>query len=331
MSNTRNISILGTGKYLPARCIFSHELDAQLGLPSGTVERKTKVISRHFVSGETAAQMAAAAARDAVAAVGLQLADIDCLVAANATMDQGMPYNAALVHSELGLSSYQTPALDIGTSCLSFLTALDTVSYLIAAGRYQRVLIVSSDIASYGLDWNILEASGIFGDGAAAAVIGPTESGSKILAAKLMTLSVGKSFCEIKGGGTRYFPENLREPIAPYFKFKMDGKAVFRLVFEYMPDFVATLLAEAQMTLDEVALLIPHQASAHGLQHITRRLGIPPERLLNIFPTHGNQVAASLPTALHEAVAQGRLRRGERAMLLGTSAGVSLGGLIFEY
>lgn len=331
MSSIRNVSILGTGKYLPARRVFSHELDGQLGLAPGTVERTSKVVSRHFVEGETPAQMAAAAAHDAVAAAGLQLADLDCVVAANATMDQGMPYNAALVHGELGLNAHQTPAFDIGNSCLSFLTALDTLSYLIAAGRYRRVLLVSSDIASYGLDWSVLEASAIFGDGAAAAVLGPAEDTGKILAAKLLTLSAGQAFCEIKGGGTRYYPDLLSGSVSPYFKFKMDGKAVFRLVFEHMPAFVAALLAEAQMTMNELALVIPHQASDHGLKHIARRLEIPAGRLLNIFPTHGNQVAASLPTALHEAVTQGRLRRGDRAMLLGTSAGVSLGGLIFEY
>ncbi|NOT61579.1 MAG: hypothetical protein HOP19_15285, partial [Acidobacteria bacterium] len=155
----RNIRILGTGKYLPARLVTSRALDQQLGLAAGTIERKAKIISRHFVAAETAAQMAAAAARAAVAAAGLTLKDIDCLVAANATMDQGMPYNAALLHGELQLDEFQTPAFDVGTSCLSFLTALDVVSYQIAAGRYRRALIASSDIASCGLDWGILESS----------------------------------------------------------------------------------------------------------------------------------------------------------------------------
>ena len=333
MTMQRNIRILGTGKYLPERLVTSRALDAQLGLAAGTIERKTKLVSRHFVAHETAAQMGAAAARAAIAAAGLQLADIDCLVAANATMDQGMPYNAALLHGELKLNQHQTPAFDVGTSCLSFLTAFDLLSTMIAAGRYRRVLIVSSDIASYGLDWNTLESSAIFGDGAAAAVIAPatTDETGKVLAAHFITLSEGQSFCEIKGGGSRHFPTNIQGDWQSYYQFKMDGKAVFRLVFEHMPRFVERLLAEAGMRMSDVALVIPHQASDHGLKHIARHLKIPPGRLLNIFATHGNQVAASMPTALHEAVAQERIQRGDRVLLLGTSAGVTLGGMVIEY
>jgi 3-oxoacyl-[acyl-carrier-protein] synthase-3 len=329
----RQIRILGTGKYLPGRIVISRALDVQLGLPAGAIERKTNVVRRHFVTDETAAQMAAAAARAAVAAAGLRLADLDCLVAANATMDQGMPYNAALVHAELGLNAQQTPAFDIGTSCLSFLSAFDLMAAMIAAGRYRRVMIVSSDIASYGLNWNVLESSAIFGDGAAAAVIAPAEAGEsgKILAANFITLSAGQTFCEIKGGGTRYFPTNIQGELLPHFQFKMDGKAVFRLVFEHMPRFVATLLDEAGVRMSDLALVIPHQASDHGLKHVGRLLKIPPKRLLNIFATHGNQVAASLPTALHEAIAQERIQRGDRVLLLGTSAGVTLGGMVIEY
>src|SRR6185369_11877369 len=116
----------------------------------------------------------------------------DCLVAASGTPDQAMPSNSALIHRELGLSAI--PAFDVGASCLSFLVALDTAACLIDAGRYRRILIVSSDIASCGLDWSKLEASGIFGDGAAAAVVGPADGedgGSALLASSFVTLSEG--------------------------------------------------------------------------------------------------------------------------------------------
>lgn len=117
---------------LPGRVVFSTELDNQLGLTSGKLESVGGVHQRYFVqSGETAAQLAAAAGRKAVEAAGLTLADIDCLVATSATMDQGMPSNAALVHKELGLSQRAIPAFDINASCLGFLAALDSLSWMV--------------------------------------------------------------------------------------------------------------------------------------------------------------------------------------------------------
>src|SRR5690606_15922263 len=121
----------------------------------------------------------------------LNLNDIDCLVATSATMDQGMPSNAALIHKELGLNDRAIPAFDINASCLGFLAALDSLSWMIAAGAYKRVLVVAADLASCGLNWSHLESSAIFGDGAAAAVITQSENGPQILASALNTYSEG--------------------------------------------------------------------------------------------------------------------------------------------
>ncbi|HBL26023.1 MAG TPA: 3-oxoacyl-ACP synthase, partial [Acidobacteria bacterium] len=176
----RPLRILGTGSALPAEVLTSAELDRQLGLSPGTVEKRTGVRVRYVHRGN-AAVLGAEAAHRALAAAGLGLDDVDCLIAASGTPDQAMPSNSSLLHRELGLRSI--PAFDIGASCLGFLFALDTVACLIEAGRYRRVLIVSSDVASCGLDWSKLEASGIFGDGAAAAVVGPAEDTGSALPA----------------------------------------------------------------------------------------------------------------------------------------------------
>ena len=166
--STRPLSILGTGHALPQKIMTSAELDTRLQLAPGTVERLSGVHTRHFArANDTAAKLAAQAARQAMQAAQLEWDEIDCLVAASGTMDQGMPSNAALIHRELGLSSFGIPAFDINASCLGFITALDVLSWSIAAGQYRRVLVVAADLASYGLDWKILESSTIFGDGAA--------------------------------------------------------------------------------------------------------------------------------------------------------------------
>lgn len=245
-----HIALLGTGHALPEQIISSETLDRRLGHPLGTVERAGGVRHRHFASStETAAQLGAQAARQALAAAGLTLADIDCLVAASGTMDQGMPCNAALIHRELGLSNQGIPAFDINASCLGFIAALDTLSWPIAAGRYRRVLLVAADLASPGLDWSVLEASAIFGDGAAAAVIGPSEShpSSRILAADLATFSVGADLCCIRAGGSRFHPTRVGEAFGPLALFRMEGKSVFRLACAHLPGFIEILLARAFM------------------------------------------------------------------------------------
>lgn len=330
----RPLRILGTGVAVSDESVTSEALDRRLGLPAGTVEARTGV-RRRFVERRPAAVPGAEAARAALCTAGLTLDDIDCLVAASGTPDQAMPSNASLLHHELGLSSRGIPAFDIGASCLGFLMALDVVASLLVSGRYRRVLIVASDIASCGLDWSKLESSGIFGDGAAAAVVDageghPADGGAGILGASFLTLSDGAHACEIPGGGSRHHPSRIEQPFAPLAQFHMDGPVIFRLAGERLTDFVAGLLSQAGVTLADLDLVVPHQASGHALAFMRRRLRLRAEQVVDIFAERGNQVAASLPTALHEALASGRLRRGGTALLIGTGAGVQMGGLVLR-
>lgn len=327
----RAVAVMGTGHALPAHRLDSAAIDARLGLRAGAVERLSGVRQRPVAArGDTAAGLGAAAALRALDAAGLRLDDIDCLVAASGTMDQGLPSNAALIHRELGLEG--VPGFDVNASCLGFIAALDTLSWALAAGRYQCVLVVASDIASCGLDWSHLEASAIFGDGAAAAVIGPSVPGQgRILAADLFTVSEGAHLCQIPGGGSRHHPVRIDQPFEPLTRFQMDGKGVFRLATRHLPSFLERLLDAAGVGLCDIDWVVPHQASLLAMEHMTRRLGFAPDQVVNIFANHGNQVAASLPTALDVAVRDGRIRRGQRLLLLGTGAGLSIGGLVMEF
>ena len=329
----RSLALLGTGHALPSKVVTSAELDHQLNQRIGTVQRVGGVRQRYFAAHhETAADLAAKAGRRALEAAGLTLDDVDCLVAASGTMDQGMPCNAALIHRELGLSARAIPAFDINASCLGFLAALDTLSWPIVAGRYKRVLVIAADIASCGLDWNKLESSAIFGDGAAAAVLGPcTDGRSRLIAADLNTLSEGADLCRIPAGGSRYHPTRINRSFNELTKFRMDGKGVFKLAAAHLPAFVARLLERATLTRDQLDWIVPHQASQLALSHLSKRLGFAHDKVINIFAEHGNQVAASLPTALDIAIRDGRIQRGHRLLLLGAGAGISLGGVIMEY
>ncbi len=327
----RGVAILGTGHAVPERIVSSEELDRQLGHAPGTVYAQSGVLQRHVAArGETAASLAARAARHALDAAGLTMADVDCVVAASATMDQGMPCNAALIYRELGESDRAVPAFDVNASCLGFLVALETLSWPIAAGRYERVLVVAADIASCALNWDDLGASAIFGDGAAAAVLGARPD-SRILHSEIRTFAQGAHLCEIPAGGSRYHPSRMDESIEPYITFRMNGKGVFKLASAHLPEFLSDLLAGAAVTLDDIDWVVPHQASRLALEHVCARLGFRSGCVVDVFSELGNQVAASLPTALDYAIRDGRIRRGDTLLLLGTGAGLTLGGMVLQY
>lgn len=327
----RRVQILGTGVAVPSTRLLAEELDRQLGLPRGESLRITGVRQRYTAVQETAAQLAAAASERALRAAGLSWQDVDVLVCASATMDQALPYNAAMVHAELGPQARGLATLDVGASCLSFLQALDLISCAVCVGRYRCALIVSADVASFCTDFRNLRENGIFGDGAAAVVLTatPLDEGSGILAARSLTFPEGVDYCRIRSGGSRYHRRG--DDRHAQALFEMQGKPLFALALRTLPDFVEALLREAGVARAELACFIPHQASRQALDHVARRLGFADGRMVDIFGEHGNQVGASLPTALHHAITQGRLRRGDLALLLGTGAGVSIGGMVLIY
>jgi 3-oxoacyl-[acyl-carrier-protein] synthase-3 len=328
---SRSISILGTGVAVPAKVLTGIALDGQLGLPAGESERVTGIRQRHVTVGETASQLAAQACHAALQAAGLSWEEVDCLVCASATMDQALPYNAAMLHAELGEHPKRITTLDVGASCLSFLQAVDLTSFALEAGRFETVLIASADISTFTTDHRSLRDNGIFGDGAAAAVLRrtPASSSSRILASRSMTLSEGVDLCQIRSGGSRWHRRGHPEHSEALFEMK--GRQLFALVGRHLPSFVDGLLAEAGVKNEDMALLIPHQASRQALDHVAKMLGFDDGRMVDVFGDFGNQVGASLPTALHFAIQRHGLQRGQKALLLGSGAGVSVGGMVFEF
>jgi 3-oxoacyl-[acyl-carrier-protein] synthase-3 len=332
-NHRRNIRICGTGVAVPEGVLTSDEIDRRFGLPAGTVFKRYGVRKRHRTVHENAAELAVEACEAALAQAGLHWSDIDCLVSASATMDQALPYNAAMILAARGGDAMRITAFDVGASCLSFLVGLDTLSYLVESGRYRNVLIVSADIATFSLDWSTLGESAIFGDGAAAAVIRNAAPGetSSILASRIETYPEGAEYCHIKAGGSRYHPRRLAGSIDPLALFHMDGPRLFKTVSREMPRFINDLLDGASLTLDQLRLVVPHQASRLALDHLARRLRVEAARTVDILADFGNQVAASLPSALHHAIAGGRVQRGDPIMLIGSGAGLTIGGMVMVY
>ncbi|MEL6327532.1 MAG: beta-ketoacyl-ACP synthase III [Cyanobacteria bacterium J06626_23] len=328
----RSVKILSTGKYLPKRKVTVEELAQKLAISEDWIKRKSGVVVRYFVEDETASFMGARAAKQALSTAELSAQDLDCIVCASSVSEQGIPCTAVLIQQQLGLSDSGIPAFDVDATCLSFITALDTLSYLIHAGRYQRVLIVSSEIASIGVDWSHHESCTLFGDGAAAVIVErtPTAESSVIKTSDLKTYSRGADLSRCLGGGNKHHPREFSTH-PERFVFDMNGPGIYRLAAKLLPTFVKQLFAPLKLSMDDMNLVIPHQASLMAMRLLSRQLNIPTEKLVSIAPSHGNTMAASIPMALHEAIAQGRLQRGNLALLLGTGAGLSLGGIVLEY
>jgi len=329
----RNCRIIGSGKYLPKRLVSSNEIDKKIGAPSGWSEEKSGVRVRHFIENETASFMATQAINDALRDANLDGAEIGCIIGTSGTMEQPIPCNAALIQQEMGLGKSGVTCFDVNSTCLSFLVGLDLASYLIEAERYQNILLVASDISSVGLNWGQNESCVLFGDGAAAVIIGKArynESG-KVIASRIETYSEGARFSEIRGGGSRCHAREYSNNTKEDFLFDMNGKAIFKLASELMEGFVSRLFEPGKFSIADMDMIIPHQASRMAMTLIRKRLGIREEKFMSIIEDHGNVIAASLPMALHEAIKQQRVARGDKIMLLGTSAGLSFGGIVLEY
>ncbi|CAD7715786.1 3-oxoacyl-[acyl-carrier-protein] synthase 3 [Xanthomonas hydrangeae] len=331
--NALPLRILGTGRHVPATEVTSQQLDARWQLPAGTTFARSGVASRHYVGeGETASSMGAAAAIQALAGAGIEAGDIDCLISACSVMEQPIPCQAVLIQRALGLGDSGIPAFDVNATCLSFLVALDMAANALALGRYQRVLIVSSEVASGGLDVSAPATAGLFGDGAAAVIVGRSapDEGSALLSSRLSSYGSGADLCRIRGGGTRYPRGEDSAPDAAR-TFSMDGRGAYRFAARYLPAFWEQLLREAGTTTDALRCFVPHQASGGGLDHVVQALGLRADQVIRILHATGNQVAASLPHALHHARIEQRLQRGDLFALLGTGAGLAIGGMVLRY
>ncbi len=328
------LRILGTGEYIPSQRVMSGEFDSRWSKPAGWTRRHVGIDYRHHAGPEEPASlMAARAAEDALTRAGLRADQLDCVVSACSVMEQAIPCTGVLVHRRLGLAGSGIPAFDVNATCLSFVTALDLVASLIAVGRYRRVLIVSSEVASAGLDWNDPETAPLFGDGAAAVVVeaGAAGQGSAFIAAHMETYSEGADLCRVRAGGTRLRIDDDLEGFKQAARFEMSGKATYRLAAQHLPRFMERLSARAGVGVGELRKLVPHQASAKALRHLEQALGLRADLLVRVLESHGNQLAASIPVALHTAIERGEIVRGDLIALVGSGAGLSFGGAVLRY
>lgn len=319
------LKIIASGVALPPDCVTSAMLDERLGMKAGYVEKRSGISHRFHADNQASqAQLAADALDAALCAHHLDPSSVDLLIFASAIAVQALPCSAIQV---LKLSRLMpgTAVFDINSSCVSFISALQVAGGLVNCGAYRRIAIVSAELASRGIDWQHEESSLIFGDGAACAIVERGDGQSGILSCLMESWPDGSELCEIRAGGTRCNPRaGMRDSD---FLFHMQGKKLFRQASGLIEDYLTRLLAMAGLTLAQIATVVPHQASHLSLEHMRKRLNVSSEALVDIYRYRGNQVAASIPSALHEAIVSDRFGKGP-VMLIGTAAGLTLGGMV---
>lgn len=328
-SGPGGLTILGTGRAVPGRVVRSADLDREHRLAPGSIEAMTGVVTRHVCDGESQIDLAVAAAERAMAEAQVGPEEIDLVLSAAAVPYQPIPATAPAIQRALGIADGAAYAFDVNSTCLGFATALQVADGLIAAGRARRVLIVSAEVASRALPWATQpDIAGLFGDGAGAAVVGP--GSGRLVAARFRTWAGAYDACAIGAGGTRFDLDRERAAFLAHSKFTMDGRELFRVTAKHFAGFVDALLAEAGTRREEIARVIAHQASPGALAHLTRLCGFRADQVVTLAAEVGNQIAASIPFVLDHAREAGLVRAGDRIAVLGTSAGVSFGGLVLD-
>jgi 3-oxoacyl-[acyl-carrier-protein] synthase-3 len=325
------VKCAGLGAYLPQRRVTSAELEQQLGLSPGWIERRTGVCERRYAAVESAAEMGAAAIRQALAMANLAVTEIDLIIGASSAPQHAIPCTAAFVQRELGAPDGGSVCFDMNATCLTFLFALHTAAQLIAGGAYRTVAIFSSEIASRSLNPQEPESAVLFGDGAAAAILTRTPLGeaSAIGCAHFATHSSGAALTMLAGGGTRHHPNDPATTPAMNL-FHMDGPAIFKKAGRLLGPFLDAYWAKSALQADAFDWIVPHQASRHGLEFLGRA-GFAPSKIIANLATRGNCIAASIPLALTEAVQAQTIRRGDQLLLLGSGAGLTFGAVAVTF
>ncbi len=324
------IGLLGLGAYLPERIMTNDDWAEYVDTSDEWITSRTGIKRRRLAADtESTADLAIAAARDAIADAGLSPQDIDELIVASDTPEVYWPDTAAFVQHRLRLR--EIPSYDLGGSgCAGFVLGLD-----LARARVQqdgrRVLVIGVELLSRLMDWQDRNTCVLFGDGAGATVVGAGDGASEILAAVAGTDGSQTGILGREVGGTRapFSLERARE--GQHLHLVMEGRAVFREAVKRMSAAAEAVLAEAGVTLDEVALVIPHQANLRIMQAVTGELALPPERLFVNIDEYGNTGSASIPIALWQARQEGRVRTGDLVLLTSFGAGFHWAALLLRF
>jgi 3-oxoacyl-[acyl-carrier-protein] synthase III len=310
---TTSAGIAAIAAALPGSVVENEQIAAPLGIDPDWISSRTGVRRRRRVSGETLVDLSAQAGARALELAGIEPEEIDLVLVATFTPDELLPNAAPQVAARVGASG--AAAIDVGAACTGFLSALSLARAQVEAGSARAALVVGAEIISRVIDYGDRRTAGLFGDGAGAAVIAPGAAGS-----------IGQILLRSDAAGAGLIRASNDERMV-----RMDGRAVFRAAVAAMSDVTMEVLSDAGLAPDEIDLFVYHQANSRIITSVGERLGLPPERVIDSIAEYGNTSAASLPIALSEAAATGRLKRGSKLLLCAFGAGFTWGAGIVDW
>ena len=321
--------IVGWGMAVPEHVMTNDDLSRLVSTTDEWIVARTGIRQRRIAGPkDTTATLAAAAARRALEVADLEPDDLDLIIVATSTPEHVFPSTASLVQDALGAS--KAGAFDLAAACTGFIYALAMAANSIRAGAAQRVLVIGAETLSRVVNWKDRGTCILFGDGAGAFLLEARETPGGLLNSLLRSDGSGGGSLIIPAGGSRT-PTSFESVRDNLHTIQMDGKEVYRFATRVMTASVKEVLDGAGLTLDDVRLIVPHQANRRIIEAAAKNLGLPLDRFMFNLDRYGNTSAASIPMAVCEAVAQGRLRPDDHLVLVGFGAGLTWGSAAIKW
>ncbi len=321
--------ITGTGSYLPDEVLTNKDLEAFCETTDEWIRKRTGIEQRHkAAAGQGTSDLALHAAKDALADAGMAPEDVELLILCTVSPDQIFPASANLLQGKLG--AVNAASFDINAACSGFMSGLSTADAFIRAGRYTKILLIGAEIQSNRMTWKNRDTAILFGDGAGAVVIEAEDTDDGVLTTHLGSDGKNYDILHLPRGGSRdyYTKENFDDDA---YTIYMKGPELFKRAVTKFPEVVQEALDATGLTIDDIALFVPHQANARIIEAAGERMGIDPAKVMINIQHTGNTTAASIPIALHEAKEAGRVNKGDYILLASFGAGLTWGSSIIKW
>jgi len=327
--NGRYAHIVGWGKYLPSKVVTNDDLARMVDTSDEWIVTRTGIRERRVAGPkDTTASMGLAAAKEALETAGVRPHKVDMVIVATATPEYVFPATACLIQDALG--AVNAGAFDLLAGCTGFMYALAMGAQMIQSGAHDIVLVIGSETLSHIMDWKDRTTCVLFGDGAGAVVLRAGTSSAGVLATLCRSDGSGGDLLMVPGGGSKH-PASHQTLDQNLHAIKMNGREVFRFATRIMDKSAREVAARAGVDMDDVELIIPHQANLRIIRAAARALRLPEERFFVNLQYYGNTSSASIPIAICEAVEQGKLKPGDHCVLVGFGAGLTWAAALVKW
>jgi 3-oxoacyl-[acyl-carrier-protein] synthase-3 len=326
----KSVRITGWGMYAPERVLTNAELERVVDTSDEWIQTRTGIRERRIAAAhETTATLSAIAAKRAIAVAGLEPDDIDVILVATLTPDYWMPSTGALVKEAIGNSS--AAAMDVMAACSGFVYAYSVADSYIRSGMFKNALVIGAETLSRFLDFSDRSTCILFGDGAGAVVLSASEEeGGGLQGLEMTTDPDGAYMIWLPSGGSRS-PASGQTLARGEHYVRMEGRETYRYATKTMATTALKAIERAGWQPDEIDLFIPHQANVRIIESVAKGLGLPMEKMFVNVDRYGNTSAGSIPIALAEAVDSGRIKIGDKIVLVAFGAGLTSGGIAMEW